>query len=107
MDAEPVAAPAPELPATSLKDAKPARSLGPLRMIWQAALAYPTQLMLAGFALLVTAAATLAIPAGFRKILDQGFAAGGDPSDIGKWFRLLLLVVGVLALGTALRFYFV
>ncbi len=107
MDAEPVAEPAQELPATSLKDAKPARTLGPLRMIWQAALAYPTQLMLAGFALLVTAAATLAIPAGFRLIIDRGFAAGGDPADLGRWFRYLLMIVGVLALGTALRFYFV
>ncbi len=96
-----------ESPATSLKDAKPARNLGPLRMIWDAALAYPGQLALAGVALLVTASATLAIPAGFKLIIDKGFAAGGSPDDIGRWFRYLMMIVVVLAIGTALRFYFV
>ncbi len=94
-------------PTAARPDAKPARTLGPLRMIWQAARAYPRQVMLAGLALLITAAATLAIPAGFRLIIDRGFAAGGDPASIGRWFRYLLLIVVVLGLGTAMRFYFV
>ncbi len=87
--------------------AKPASSLGPLRMIWDAAIAYPSQLALAGAALLITATATLAIPSGFKLIIDKGFAAGGDPDDIGRWFRYLLIIVLVLAISTALRFYFV
>ena len=91
--------------ATAL--AKPARSLGPLRMIWDAAIAYPGQLAMAAMALLITATATLAIPSGFKLIIDNGFAAGGNPDDIGRWFRYLLLIVAVLAIGTALRFYFV
>ena len=93
-------APPPEAP-------RPARSLGPLRMIWQAASSYPGQVVMAGIALMITASATLAIPAGFRLVIDRGFSAGGDPADIGRWFRYLLLIVGVLGLGTALRFYFV
>ena len=32
---------------------KPARTLGPLRMIWQAALAYPGKLALAALAILI------------------------------------------------------
>ena len=94
-----------EAEATAL--AKPARSLGPLRMIWDAAIAYPGQLAMAAVALLITATATLAIPSGFKLIIDNGFAAGGNPDDIGRWFRYLLLIVVVLAIGTALRFYFV
>ncbi len=86
---------------------KPAKTLGPLKMIWTAALNYPTQLVLAWIALMITAAATLAIPAGFKLIIDQGFGGGGDPEDIGRWFKYLLMIVGVLALGTAMRFYFV
>ncbi|MFZ5744262.1 MAG: ABC transporter transmembrane domain-containing protein [Pseudomonadota bacterium] len=86
---------------------KPARSLGPLRMIWQAALAYPGKLALAALALMITAGATLAIPSGFKLIIDKGFAAGGNPDDIGRWFEYLLMIVVVLAIGTALRFYFV
>jgi ATP-binding cassette subfamily B protein len=94
-------------PASTQPDLKPARSLGPLKMIWQAALAYPGQLAMAGLALIITAGATLAIPSGFKLIIDRGFAAGGNPDDIGRWFQYLLLIVLVLALGTALRFYFV
>ncbi|GGC33208.1 ABC transporter ATP-binding protein [Novosphingobium marinum] len=81
------------------------RDLGPLRMIWKAALAYPGMLTLAIVALIVTALATLAIPAGFRLVIDRGFAEGGDPQDIGRWFEYLLMIVVVLGLGTATRFY--
>ncbi|MEP5937835.1 MAG: ABC transporter transmembrane domain-containing protein [Erythrobacter sp.] len=91
----------------SSDEPKPARSLGPLRMVFRAAINYPTQIALALFALLITAGAMLAIPAGFKMIIDEGFAAGGDPAEIGLWFRILLGIVCVLALGTALRFYFV
>ena len=52
-------------------------------------------------ALTITASATLAIPSGFRLIIDRGFAAGADPVEIGRWFRYLFLIVVVLALGTA------
>lgn len=83
------------------------RKLGSLKMVWQHAMRYPRQIVFAMLALLVTATATLAIPAGFRMIIDKGFSAGGSPDDIGIWFRLLLAVVVVLAIGTALRFYFV
>ncbi len=82
-----------------------ARSLGPLRMIWRAAMAYPGRVATAALALVVTASATLAIPSGFRLIIDRGFARGGDPADIGRWFQYLLLIIVVLAAGTAVRFY--
>jgi len=87
--------------------AEPASSLGPLRMVFGAAARYPGLIAGALAALLVTAAATLAIPAGFRLIIDRGFAAGTNPDEIGRWFRYLLLIVGVLAIGTGCRYYFV
>ena len=86
---------------------EPAPTLGPLRMIFAAAARYPSKVALALVALTITAAATLAIPSGFRLIIDRGFAAGVDPDEIGRWFRYLFLIVAVLALGTACRFYFV
>lgn len=92
-----------------LKPAEPARArtLGPLRMIWREALKYPGRLAAASGALLVTSGATLAFPAGFRLIIDKGFAAGADVDALGRWFQYLLLIVLVLAIGTACRFYFV
>jgi len=84
-----------------------ARSLRPLRMVWAAAAHYPGHLAAALAALLITASATLAIPAGFKLVIDRGFAAGSDAGDIARWFRYLLLIAAVLAVGTALRYYFV
>jgi len=91
----------------SRDEPKPAKSLGPLGMIFRAAARYPSMIALALAALIVTASATLAIPAGFRLIIDRGFAEGSDPEEIGRWFRYLLGIVVVLAAGTACRFYFV
>jgi ATP-binding cassette subfamily B protein len=88
-------------------DVEPAATLGPLRMIFRAAARYPAKVALACVALVITAAATLAIPSAFRLIIDRGFVAGVDPAEIGRWFRYLYLIVIVLALGTACRFYFV
>ncbi|RJX65618.1 ATP-binding cassette domain-containing protein [Tsuneonella suprasediminis] len=89
------------------RDQQAAKSIRPLLMIWQQSLAYPGRVTLALIALVITAGATLAIPAGFKLIIDRGFSAGGNPDDIARWFRYLMMIVCVLALGTAARFYFV
>lgn len=81
------------------------RKLGELAMIWSFATAYPGRIIGAAIALVVAASATLAIPGGFRLVIDKGFIASGG--DVGPYFRYLLLIVVVLALATATRFYFV
>lgn len=88
-------------------DPKPAKTLGPLKMIWAELAKYPSKVGLAFIALMITAGATLAIPFGFMQIIDDGFASGGDPEKIAILFEALLAIVVVLAIGTALRFYFV
>jgi ATP-binding cassette, subfamily B, bacterial len=88
-------------------DTPKARNLGGLRMVWQHAIVYKKQILFAFTALIVAATATLAIPAGFRLVIDRGFAAGGDPSKIARWFEYLLFIVATLAIATAFRFYFV
>ncbi|MDE2301109.1 MAG: ATP-binding cassette domain-containing protein [Sphingomonadales bacterium] len=99
-------APAPATTAAEpAADPRAARKLGPLRMVWSAALAYPSRMALAGAALVVTALATTAIPWGLRAVVDKGFAPGSDPDAIAHWFELLLGIVVILALGTAVRFY--
>ncbi|MDB5689368.1 MAG: lipid transporter ATPase/inner rane protein, partial [Sphingomonas bacterium] len=85
--------------------AKPDRSIGNLRLIWGFATAYPGRIAGAVLSLIVAATATLAIPSGFKRIIDQGFASG--TGEVSPYFRYLLMIVVVLAMATALRFYFV
>ena len=76
-------------------------------MIWSFASRYPGRIAGAALALLVAAAATSAIPIAFKLIIDKGFATGGDTRDIGRWFEYLLLLAIVMAVATAVRYYFV
>jgi ATP-binding cassette subfamily B protein len=83
------------------------RSVKNLRMVWSFALRYPGHIAVAALALLIAAAATSGIPYAFKLIIDKGFAHGGGARDISRWFEYLLLLVGVLAVATAARYYFV
>jgi ATP-binding cassette subfamily B protein len=86
----------------------PGRSLRNLRMIWSFAVRYPAHIAVAALALLVAAAATSGVPYAFKLIIDKGFAQGaGTTHDIARWFEYLLLLVAVMAVATATRFYFV
>jgi ATP-binding cassette subfamily B protein len=91
--------PEPDAPPASLK------KIGNLRMVFERAVNYPKQISLALLALLVSATATLAIPAGFKTIIDKGFIAGNG--NVAPYFQGLLGIVAVLAVATAFRFYFV
>ena len=67
---------------------------------------YRWQVVLASFALLVTASATLSLGQGIRMVFDSGFASG----EAALLTESLLLFVGfvvVLTAGTFVRFYFV
>ncbi|CCA91840.1 ABC transporter transmembrane domain-containing protein [Novosphingobium sp. PP1Y] len=106
MDANPGQTPTPQSEASTTGEESPRRkSLGPLRMVWRELFHYPGRMVVAGCALITTATSTLAIPYGFRQIIDQGFAEGADPTAIRKWFIALLCIVAVLAVATAIRFY--
>ena len=106
MARRPTAGTAPSADA-STPEAKPARSLGPLRMIWRLAANYPRQVLLALLALLTTSSATIAIPMRFKAIVDKAFGPGAAASDIAHAFEGMLAIVLVLGLATAVRFYFV
>lgn len=86
-------------------DAPPTRKLGNLALIWRFASKYPWRIAGAGLMLLVAASATLAIPDGFRRVIDRGFVSAGG--DIAQYFHYLLFIVVILAFATAMRFYFV
>jgi ATP-binding cassette subfamily B protein len=83
-------------------------SFGNLWIVWKAAGKYPAQIAAALFFLILSSAATLAIPYGFKRVIDQGFGThGAAPHAVTTAFHYLLMIVAVLALATAMRFYFV
>src|SRR4051812_11481107 len=90
-------------------DSRPkGRSVNSLRMVWSFARRYPGHIAAAALALLVAAGATSGVPYAFKLIIDKGFGAGAATTwAIGRWFEYLLLLVGVMAVATAVRFYFV
>lgn len=102
---------APEAAAATQPEAvEPAprsRSLAPLRMVFGAAVQYPREIGFALLALVITSAATLAIPYRFKVIIDEAFSGAATSTDIGHAFQYLLMIVVILGIGTALRFYFV
>jgi ATP-binding cassette, subfamily B, bacterial len=83
------------------------RALGNLRLVWSRALRYPAQIAAALVALCLSSAATLGIPYGLKRVIDRGFSSGVDPHGVTVSFHYLLMIVGVLALATAARFWFV
>ena len=71
-----------------------------------ARLPHPRQLALALIALVVATAATLVVPVAVRRIIDHGFS-NAHRDLINQYFAVMLLVVAVLAVASASRFYFV
>ena len=94
-------------PAPRTREEKPAKDLGPLRMIWRETFRYPWQVTAAIVALLVSSAATLAIPYRFKEIVDRAFGQQADVAVINHSFRYLMMIVLVLGVASAMRFYFV
>jgi ATP-binding cassette subfamily B protein len=83
-------------------------NLGNLRLVWSFAKKYPRHIAAAVFFLVMSSAATLAIPYGFKQIIDRGFGSGGaSPEAVAQAFHYLLATVVILAAATAMRFYFV
>jgi ATP-binding cassette, subfamily B, bacterial len=67
-------------------------------------LRYKTMLAAALIALVVSAAATLAVPLAVRRMIDLGFS-GIEPDLIDKYFATLAAIGLVLAIASAARFY--
>ena len=95
-------------PVTTASEKLPRGKLGDLFLVWRYAARYPRQIAAALLALMVSSAATLAIPYGFKRVIDRGFgSSGASEATVAASFHYLLLIVVVLAMATGLRFYFV
>ena len=89
-------------------DDNPKAKLGNLWLVWTYARRYPRHIAAALFFLMMSSAATLAIPYGFKRVIDRGFGSDGASAEaVAQAFHYLLMIVVVLAAATAMRFYFV
>ena len=71
------ASPASTMATTTASDDKPqGRSLGNLALVYRAAARYPGRIAGALLFLGISSAATLAIPRGFKEVIDRGFSSG-------------------------------
>jgi len=94
-----MSSPDPATPSTAAK-----APVGTLRALWPYVMRQRGLFVAWLLALACSSAATLTLPVAFRQMIDQGFSSG---SDIDRTFSLVFIVVVVLALATAARFFFV
>jgi len=83
------------------------RNVGALRRLAPFARAHWGDASLAGVFLILSSSATLGITGAVRLVVDQLTRDGGPPPDIDRWFLLVGAVAVMLAIATALRFFFV
>ncbi|TRL37289.1 ABC transporter transmembrane domain-containing protein, partial [Rhizobium straminoryzae] len=69
-------------------------------------LRYQSMVGAAALFLLLAAATTLALPTAVRRMIDHGFAAA-DGQFINSYFAMLLALATLLAVSSALRYYYV
>ena len=81
---EPLGLPAADeaAPAAEAEEPARARSIAPLRMVFGTALQYPREIAFALLALVITSAATLAIPWRFKVIIDEAFGGTANSNRI-------------------------
>src|SRR4051794_1071242 len=85
---------------------RPKAALSSLTSLAPFALAYKGRIAAALAALVAASAATLVVPVAVRRVIDHGFSDQGG-AVINAYFGVLVLVVGVLAGSSALRYYLV
>jgi len=83
---------------------RPKAALSALKPLIPYGLAYKGRIAAALAALAMASAATLVVPIAVRRVIDFGFSEQGRVY-INAYFALLVVVVGVLALASALRYY--
>ncbi len=82
------------------------RSLKPLRKVFPYLLRYKRLVAGALVFLTLAAATTLTLPLAVRRMVDHGFSTS-DSTFIANYFSMLIVIVAMLALASACRYYFV
>lgn len=97
---------APSQPKTGGEAAAARPKLRPLLAFLPYVARYKIQVAIAGIALLVAAAITLAVPMAVRRMIDYGFSSDSS-TFIDQYFAMLIAIAAVLAVASSARFYFV
>ncbi len=92
--------------ATNTGQRAKSRNLAPLKTLLPMVLKHKSKVIMALIALLAAAGAMLAIPVAVRRVVDHGFTAETS-QFVDQYFGMMLVVVAVLALASASRYYFV
>lgn len=87
-------------------NSKAKRSIKPLKTLFPYLRRYKGLVASAIFALLLSAVTTLALPLAVRRIIDHGFETNGN-GVINNYFAMLLVLAVVMALASAMRYFFV
>ncbi|SVB49045.1 uncharacterized protein METZ01_LOCUS201899, partial [marine metagenome] len=82
------------------------KSLHPLKSLVPFIAPYKGTLLIAMIALLISSAATLAMPIAVRNVIDYGFSVE-DAANVDRYFFILLLFALAIGLFGAARAYFV
>ncbi|SCY77761.1 ABC transporter transmembrane domain-containing protein [Paracoccus tibetensis] len=90
--------------ASNLKDRPVSKRVGALSALWPFVRPYRSQVALAMVALALTSMISLILPLAVRRVVDN-FDDGAGLLD--EYFGAALLIVALLALGTAARYFFV
>src|SRR5690606_779113 len=80
------------------------KRLRPLRRLLPFMLAYPVRLLLTVVFLLVSAVASLAIPAALGGAIDEGFIAQ-NLENVGRYGWMIISIALVMAIASGARFY--
>jgi ATP-binding cassette subfamily B protein len=81
-------------------------TLKPLRRVFPYLLRYRGMVAAALFFLTLAAATTLTLPLAVRRMIDNGMISG-DSTFVARYFAMLLIIAAVLAVASALRYYYV
>ena len=82
------------------------RSIKPLATVMPLVMRHRAKVAAALAALIVAAGATLAVPLAVRRVIDHGFSVA-NAQFVNQYFAMMMLVVAILALASACRYYFV
>jgi ATP-binding cassette subfamily B protein len=87
------------------QDRPASRHVGALGGLWPFMKPYGMMMTAAGIALVLTAMISLVLPLAVRRVVDN-FEIG-EGSLLDKYFAMALMMAGLLAVGTAVRYYLV